>query len=143
MIRSRMTAVFILVMTAFQGTAAEDPPLQGVLAGKPWSAISARLSHLPATADVWYVDVYGEALPGKFDEPTGPFLIVPVPKKPSARKLGNSFNITLSAPPSDNEPLTKGSVVTTKVAADAVSFSVTVAEDSANHLVGKFTFTLP
>ncbi len=118
-------------------------PLAGTVDGQPWTfAMGATDAFLSADGDDYFAELYASSYTTcGFSTPTGPSLIVSVPKVPGEYPMGLNQNMTFVVG-SDNKIATDGRIVVTSVTATTITGGLVGTYDGDNTVTGQFTLTV-
>ena len=122
-----------------------DPtPLAGTVSGSSWSYVAGNTdSFLSSGSDNYYATLYPVAFtPCTGNEPSGPHLIVAIPKSPGDYPMDFSRNMTFVDGSDNNSIATDGRIVVSSVDATTVSGGLTGTYDALNQVSGQFTVTI-
>jgi hypothetical protein len=141
---SKLLALTALLLGACSSEAAIDVgPLMGTVAGQPWTFLTGETdAFLSSTGDTFFASFYA----GSFTActgaaPSGPSLIVAVPKTPGDYPMSLQRNMTF-VNGSDNKIATDGRVVVDTVTTTTVTGGLVGTYDDANTVNGQFTLTI-
>lgn len=118
----------------------KDQPLAGHLQGAAWKPIVCRRStfQFDQKGETIRVDVLAEKVDRNAAD-TLPKLILKLPIKPGDYPLGPTFNLTVVIPPSQNIPLTNGTLSVYKVTDTTIEFGLTARGEDGDVLNGKMS----
>lgn len=146
-----MTKLSILALSfaALAGCASDGredlvtTPLAGEVGGQAWTFVAGHTSaFLSEGEDDFFATLYAEQFtPCGFSEPTGPHLIVAIPKTPGDYDLSLSRNMTFVVD-SDNKISVDGRIVVDTVTADKVTGGLVSSYDGDNEVNGTFEVTV-
>jgi hypothetical protein len=118
-------------------------PLAGKVAGQAWTlAMGHTSAFLSEGEDDFFATLYPTTFTAcGFSEPSGPHLIVAIPKTPGDYELNLGLNMTFYA---DNENLvaTEGRIVVDEVTATRVTGGLHGIYDGDNEVNGRFDVTI-
>ena len=120
-----------------------DPtPLAGMVEGQPWTLkTGATNAFLSSGSDTFFADFYSVAYKCNDPEPSGPALIVSVPKAPGDYPMSLQRNMTFTNG-SDNKIAVDGLVHIDTVTATTITGGLVGTYDAANTVSGQFTLTI-
>ena len=118
--------------------------LAGYVGGAPWSFAAGETdAFLSEGQDDFFATLYPTAYtPCSAQTPSGPYLIVSIPKAPGTYDFDSTRNMTFVADSSDNLVSFDGTIVVDAVAADHVSGGLASSYDGNNEVNGPFVLTV-
>lgn len=124
-------------------TTIDDGPLEGMVAGTPWTFVGGGTDAFLSNGDDNYFSSFyaGAFTCGSFSQPAGASLIVAVPKVPGDYPMSLSRNMTF-VNGSDNKIAVDGRVVVESVTATTVTGGLVGTFDDNNTVSGHFTLTI-
>lgn len=123
-------------------TTIDDGTLAGMVYGQPWTFQAGGTdAFLSEGDDNFFATFYAGAFTCGGSEPTGPSLIVAVPKVPGDYPMSLMRNMTFVMG-SDNKIATDGRVVVDSVTATTVTGGLVGTFDDQNTVSGHFTLTV-
>jgi hypothetical protein len=143
----KLAGIFALVLatacTVTTSNTIDPTPLAGTVSGSSWSYVTGNTdSFLSSGSDNYFATLYPVAFtPCTGSEPSGPHLIVAIPKSPGDYPMNLSRNMTF-VDGSDNRIATDGHIVVSSVNATTVSGGLTGTYDALNEVNGQFTVTI-
>jgi hypothetical protein len=143
----KLPAIFTLVLASactVTTTNTIDPtPLAGTVSGFSWNYVAGNTdSFLSSGSDNYFATLYPVAFtPCSGNEPSGPHLIVAIPKAAGDYPMNLSRNMTF-VDGSENRIATDGHIVVSSVNATTVSGGLTGTYDVLNEVNGQFTVTI-
>lgn len=119
-------------------------PLAGTVAGQTWTFQAGHTSaFLSDGEDDFFASLYPAAFTAcGFSEPSGPHLIVSIPKTPGDYDLGTSLNMTFVSAESDNLVTFDGRIIVDSVTATNVKGGLFGSYDGDNEVNGQFDVTI-
>jgi hypothetical protein len=126
-----------------ESTAIADTMLAGTVFGQPWTFQAGHTSaFLSEGEDEFFASLYPTAFtPCELAGPTGPHLIVSIPKTPGDYELSFALNMTF-ADGNSNLIATEGRIVVDEVTATTVTGGLVAIYDDANQVNGRFDVTI-
>jgi hypothetical protein len=122
--------------------AIDDAPLTGMVSGQPWTfTAGATDAFLSMDGDNFFANFYSTAYACGQSEPSGPALIVAVPKTTGDFPMSLQRNMTF-VNGSDNKIAVDGHVRVDSVTATKVTGGLVGTFDDANNVNGTFTLTV-
>ncbi|CAN5685325.1 hypothetical protein BH11MYX1_BH11MYX1_55290 [soil metagenome] len=121
-----------------------DPgPLTGMVAGQPWSFVAGETdAFLSQDSDNYFATFYASSYTAcGFTHPSGPSLIVAVPKVAGDYPMGLMRNMTFVVG-SDNKIATDGRIVVASTTGTLVTGGLVGTLDDSNNVSGQFTLTV-
>jgi hypothetical protein len=130
-------------VTTNTSTSIDPTPLAGTVSGASWSYVAGNTdSFLSSGSDNYYATLYQTAFtPCSGVEPSGPHLIVSIPKTTGDYTMDLSRNMTFTDG-SDNKIATDGRIVVSSVNGTSVSGGLHGTYDALNEVSGQFTVTI-
>lgn len=117
-------------------------PLAGTIGGQTWTFKTGHTSaFLSEGEDDFFATLYQEEFTPCGFEPSGPHLIVSIPKAPGDYEMGLSLNMTYVVG-SDNKIATDGRIVVDSVTATKVTGGLASEFDGDNSVNGQFEVTI-
>lgn len=119
-----------------------DTPLAGKIGGQSWAfQVGATDAFLSEDGDFFAALYATPYTPCTRPEPTGPHLLMAVPKQPGEYDLGLMRNVTFAVD-DDNLFSFSGRIVVDTVTATTVTGALKTRRDDANSVDGRFTLTV-
>jgi len=123
-------------------TTIDDGQLAGMVSGQPWTFVAGGTdAFLSEGDDNYFASFYAGAYTCNQSEPSGPSLIVAVPKAPGDYPMSLQRNMTF-VNGSDNKIAVDGRVVVDSVTATTVTGGLVGTFDDQNQVSGHFTLTI-
>ncbi len=121
----------------------DTAPLTGMVNGAPWSFVAGETdAFLSQDSDNYFATFYASSFTAcGFSQPSGPSLIVAVPKVAGDYPMGLMRNMTFVVG-SDNKVATDGRIVVTNVTATSITGGLVGNLDDSNNVNGQFTLTV-
>jgi len=120
-----------------------ETPLSGKVGGQTWTfQVGATDAFLSEDGDFFAALYAASFTPCTDIEPTGPHLLVAVPKQPGTYNLSLMRNITFVVGDSDNLISLDGEIVIDSVTATAVTGGLRTRRDDGNDVNGQFELTI-
>jgi hypothetical protein len=145
MMKSTVFSIALLAgaCTVTTNSSIDSTPLAGTVSGQSWSFVAGNTdSFLSSGQDNYYATLYATAFtPCSGVEPSGPHLIVAIPKTAGDYQMSLSRNMTFTDG-SDNKIATDGRIVVSTVSATTVSGGLHGTYDASNEVSGQFTVTI-
>jgi hypothetical protein len=120
--------------------------LTGLIDGEAWDFAAGHTNaFLSEDSDTFFASLYAEEFEAcAFGEPTGPHLILSIPKEPGERKLSLGLNMTFVLDNEDNDNLIgiRGKIRVDEVTATSVTGAIRASFDSDNEVEGEFNVTV-
>jgi hypothetical protein len=142
-----LTALLSFGATACTDSASDAPivdsSLSGVVAGQDWNFVAGHTSaFLSEGEDDFFASLYPTAFtPCGFSEPTGPHIIVAIPKTTGDFEMGFSRNMTF-VDGSNNLVSFDGHIRVDSVTATSVKGGMVASYDGDNDVNGMFDVTI-
>jgi hypothetical protein len=119
-----------------------DPtPLAGTVEGTPWTFKTGATNAFLSDANGFFADFYSVAYTCNASEPSGPALIVSIPKAPGDYPMSLQRNMTFTNG-SDNKIAVDGLIHIDTVTATTVTGGLVGTYDDQNTVSGQFTLTI-
>ena len=136
-------AVAASACTTSASTEIDPGALMGMVSGQTWTfAAGSTDGFLSEGQDDFFAVLYPSTYTAcGFSEPSGPHLIVAVPKTPGDYPMSLSRNMTFTDG-SDNKIATDGRIVVDSVTADHVTGGLVGTYDDSNTVSGQFDLTI-
>jgi hypothetical protein len=138
-----LVALFAGACTVTASSHEIDPtPLSGTVSGQPWTFVAGSTDgFLSQGEDNFFAVFYPKAYTACGSEPTGPHLIVAIPKVAGDYDMNLSRNMTFTDG-SDNKIATDGRIIVTEVTATHVTGGLVGTYDASNDVNGQFDLTI-
>lgn len=118
-------------------------PLSGKVGGQAWTFQAGATDAFLSQDSDFFAALYDTSFtPCGFDEPTGPHLLVSVPKQPGEYPLSLQRNITFVVGEADNLISLEGRIVVDEVTATRVTGALVTRRDDGNDVNGEFELTV-
>ncbi|MEO8842563.1 MAG: hypothetical protein ABI591_15750 [Kofleriaceae bacterium] len=120
-----------------------DPtPLAGTVEGQPWTFTSgATDAFLSEGSDAFFANFYSVAYTCNASNPSGPALIVGIPRVPGDYPMSLQRNMTFTSG-SDNKIAVDGLIHVDTVTATTITGGLVGTYDDQNTVSGQFTLTI-
>lgn len=119
-----------------------DPtPLAGMVEGQAWTFNSGATNAFLSDADGFFAEFYPVAYTCNASSPSGPSLIVSIPRTPGDYPMSLQRNMTFSSG-SDNKIAVDGLIHIDTVTATTVTGGLVGTYDDQNTVSGQFTLTI-
>jgi hypothetical protein len=150
MVKHQSTWFAVAIAMALAGCAGSDDgggdpadtPLAGKIGGATWSfQVGATDAFLSEDGDFFAALYATTYTPCTGPEPTGPHLLMAVPKQPGEYDLSLMRNVTFAVD-NDNLISLSGRIVVDTVSATTVTGAVKTRRDDGNSVDGRFTLTV-
>jgi hypothetical protein len=116
--------------------------LAGQVGGQAWTFVAGNTdAFLSEGEDDFFATLYAEQFTPCGFEPTGPHLIIAIPKTPGDYEMSLSRNMTFVAD-NDNKIAIDGRIVVDTVTADKITGGLVSSYDDGNQVNGMFELTV-
>ena len=140
--------LFALLIPAACGTSSPDvtigsTPLAGKVEGTAWTFKAGATDSFLSDAKGFFTDFYASSFTACTGQPpSGPSLIVNLPKQPGSYPMSLSQNMTFTDGMSDNKIATEGTIRIDTVTATQITGGLHGIYDGNNEVNGTFTVTV-